>query len=521
VRGTCLFSDRLFTISVLFFFSLSFSSAQDSTAIRYGNLISKNDIVGYLNILTSDSLEGRETGKNGQKKAADFIASHFASLGLKPISHHTHLQHHPISVKNNAGKNIEVNQQYFLFMKDYFFLPGLPDSLIVLDTIFFAGYGISDIEYDDYRKMDVSGKAIMFFDGQPSGRKTIFPGQFTDWKKKIETIYKKKPSLVFVISDSLDKIIDSLNNGNYSAAISEAEMPAIPVIFITHQMARTFFPERDEEELDDARHYIDRKKKPKSFAVPTSAFIHLVNNTAELEGENVVGYLEGSDKKNETIIITAHYDHLGKRDSLIYPGADDDGSGTSAVMELAKIFSEAKKEGHAPRRSILFMTFSGEEKSLLGSSYYVTHPLIPLEETMTDLNIDMIGRTDEKHDSLKVRNYVYVIGSDKLSTDLHKINERANLLYTKLDLDYTFNNPDDPNRFYYRSDHYNFAKNKIPIIFYFNGTHVDYHKPTDTIDKIDFDLLVKRARLVFFTAWELANRNERINVDVKNAEGEK
>jgi Zn-dependent M28 family amino/carboxypeptidase len=226
--------------------------------------------------------------------------------------------------------------------------------------------------------------------------------------------------------------------------------------------------------------------------------------------------LEGTDKKDEVIVITAHYDHLGKKDTLIYYGADDDGSGTSAVMEMAKVFSDAAREGHRPRRSILFMTVSGEEKGLLGSSYYVTHPLLPLSKTVANLNIDMIGRTDKKHDSLGVRDYVYIIGSDKLSTQLHKINHDLNTTFTKMELDYTFNKPDDPNRFYYRSDHYNFAKNNIPIIFYFNGVHKDYHKPTDTFDKIQFDLLAKRAQLVFLTAWELANREERIKVDVKS-----
>src|SRR6185436_18353211 len=203
--------------------------------------------------------------------------------------------------------------------------------------------------------------------------------------------------------------------------------------------------------------------------------------------------------KDEVVVITAHYDHLGKRDSAMYRGADDNGSGTSAVMEMAKVFVKAKQEGHGPRRSILFMTVSGEEKGLLGSSYYIKHPLIPLQQTVADINTDMIGRTDVRHDTLGVRDYVYIIGADKLSTDLHRINEKANASVTQLELDYTYNKPGDPNRYYYRSDHYNFAKNKIPIIFYFNGTHADYHQPGDTIDKIDFDLLTRRARLAFLT----------------------
>ena len=420
--------------------------------------------------------------------------------------------------------NIEINQKYFLFMNDYYYMNGFADTVLVLDTIVFAGYGIAEKNYNDYEKINVAGKAILFFDGEPENKKNLMDGTSTqtqwafDWAKKLMVINEKKPSVVFIICDPLDKIIDSLNYPGQAENDKKPgpSSPAIPIIFITHDMARNFFPESTEEILDKSKSKIDRKGKPQSFVSTSSAFVSLVDNTDKMKGQNVVGFLEGTDKKEGVVVISAHYDHLGMRDSSFYHGADDDGSGTSTVMELAKVFSQAKKEGHPPRRSILFMTVSGEEKGLIGSKYYVSHPLIPLEETIVDLNIDMIGRTDEKHDTLNIRDYVYIIGSDKLSTELHRINEAANATYSKLELDYTYNKPGDPNRYYYRSDHYNFAKNKIPIIFYFNGTHKDYHKPTDTIDKIDFDLLVKRARLVFFTAWELANREGRIKVDVKN-----
>ena len=157
------------------------------------------------------------------------------------------------------------------------------------------------------------------------------------------------------------------------------------------------------------------------------------------------------------------------------------------------------------------MPVAGEEKGLLGSKYYTENPVYPLENTVADLNIDMIGRLDEKHADNP--NYVYLIGSDKLSNELHRISEEANSTYTNLELDYTYNDPNDPNRFYYRSDHYNFAKKNIPIIFYFNGTHEDYHKATDTVDKIDFEKMEKITRLVFYTCWELVNREERIQLN--------
>ena len=229
-----------------------------------------------------------------------------------------------------------------------------------------------------------------------------------------------------------------------------------------------------------------------------------------IKGENVLGYIEGTDLKEELIIITAHYDHLGKHDSLVFNGADDDGSGTVATLEIAEAFMLAKKAGKGPRRSVLIMPVSGEEKGLLGSKYYTDHPVYPLENTVANLNIDMIGRLDDWHDTA---NYVYLIGADRLSQELHDISEQVNKEHIGLNLDYKFNEENDPNRYYYRSDHYNFAKNNIPVIFYFNGVHEDYHKASDTVDKIDFQKIEIITRLVFLTAWELANRDERIVVD--------
>lgn len=229
--------------------------------------------------------------------------------------------------------------------------------------------------------------------------------------------------------------------------------------------------------------------------------------TENIETENVLGYLEGIDKKDELVIITAHYDHIGRSGEVINNGADDDGSGTSAVIEIAEAYSRAKAAGHGPRRSILFMTVTGEEKGLIGSQYYTNNPIFPLVNTVVDLNIDMIGRHDKAHDD--DREFVYLVGSDRHSTELHELSEKANNTFSHLSFDYTYNNENHPMRIYYRSDHWNFAKHNIPIIFYFNGVHEDYHRPTNTVDKIEFDLLQKRTQLVFYTLWIIANRENR------------
>ena len=229
------------------------------------------------------------------------------------------------------------------------------------------------------------------------------------------------------------------------------------------------------------------------------------------DSENVVAFIKGTEKPDEIVVLSAHLDHEGIKDGKIYNGADDDGSGTVAILEIAEAFKMAAKNGKGPKRSILFLHVTGEEKGLLGSKYYTQNPIFPLANTVCNLNIDMIGRIDDRHKDNP--NFVYLIGSDKLSMDLHNLSEEMNKKYMNIDLDYKYNDENDPNRFYYRSDHYNFAKHNIPIIFYFNGTHADYHKPTDTPDKINYELLENRTRLVFYTAWEVANREARITAD--------
>lgn len=459
----------------------------------------------YLEVLASDSLEGRETGKAGQKKAASFIAGVFLKEGLQPCVNGGYFQHTSLSARANKGKNFQVNEKFFVFMRDYFYPPGIVDSLFVVNNIVFAGHGIVQAGQDDYNGLDAKNSAVLFLEKGPGNKAP------ENLSKKIRDAKEKGAMVALIITDSLEQIINDFSYRN--AVLPTAEMP---YAFITREMAKSFFAEGKVRALEKKIKKCERTGKPCGLAAPTEALLSFVKETERLRGENVLGFLPGTDKKDEVLVLTAHYDHLGMHDSLIYYGADDDGSGTTAVLEMAKIFSEAAKEGFRPRRSILFMPVSGEEKGLLGSKYYVNHPIFPLEATVANLNTDMIGRTDEKHDSLGIREYVYIIGSDKLSTTLHSINETANTSFTQLELDYTYNRPEDPNRYYYRSDHYNFAKNNIPVIFYFNGSHADYHKPSDTIDKIQFDLLAKRTQLIFLTAWELANREDRIKVDVKS-----
>lgn len=230
------------------------------------------------------------------------------------------------------------------------------------------------------------------------------------------------------------------------------------------------------------------------------------------ESQNIIAYFEGSEYPNEYIFIAAHSDHEGVVDGEIYNGADDNGSGTAAVLEMAEAFNLAINDGYRPKRSIVFLHVTAEELGLHGSRYYTQNPVFPIENTVATLNIDMIGRVDNRHQDNE--NYIYLIGSDRISTELDFIARKANSEFTNLELDYKYNAESDPNAYYYRSDHYNFALKNVPVIFFFNGEHEDYSKPTDTADKINYPLLTKRAKLVFATAWYLANMDKPLSREV-------
>ena len=300
----------------------------------------------------------------------------------------------------------------------------------------------------------------------------------------------------------------------YSKSITSKELKELLYVY-----SSDYFEGRDTGEkgqkiaVDFLRNYY--QKQDIDAAINTENYFQkMILNIRgkDVKTENVVAIIPGAEIPEEYIVISAHLDHVGVKNGQIYNGADDDGSGNVAMLEIAEAFQMAVNENNRPKRSIIFLHVTGEEKGLLGSRYYTENPLYPLENTVANLNIDMIGRLDPKRVN-KDPNYIYLIGSDKLSNELHEVSERINRTYTNLILDYTFNADNDPNRFYYRSDHYNFAKNNIPVIFYFNGTHEDYHQPTDTADKINYDILKKRTKLIFHTAWELANMTNRIKLN--------
>ncbi len=506
-----------FIFYFLLFPSLLFSQQKDSIAIRYAKNISIANMSKNLHVLASDEYEGRETGKKGQKMAAEYIANQFKISGIPPYNGKSYYQEFNLNIIVPEPAEITVGGVKYAGNKDYYSYPEQSEEQIRAENVVFLGYGIQDENYNDYKDMDVKDKVVMILQGEPYSKDSLslITGKKTNslwsnyYKVKPEKAREKGVRVLLVVVDSLEKDIminkRRLEKPAVKLEINDEEMV---MIYISKQMADGILKVKNIEKI---KQEIVNTGKPLNIDVKTDFFIRIKNKAQRVSSENVLGYVEGGDLKEELIVVSAHYDHLGMDGDIVFNGADDDGSGTVAVIELAKTFEKAKKEGHGPRRSILFLAVAGEEKGLLGSTYYVKNPVYPLKNTVCDLNIDMIGRIDVKHENNP--DYIYLIGSDKLSSTLHNTSENVNKIYTNLELDYTYNDEKDRNRFYYRSDHYNFAKNGIPVIFYFNGVHADYHKETDEIEKINFDKIEKISRLVFFTAWELANRNERIKVD--------
>ena len=456
------------------------------TAKQYYKFITKEDLYKNLSILASDEYEGRETTKKGQKMAAEYIKNHFKNLNISPGNKGEYFQSFDVNVTDFTRVVFVLNKDTLNIIDDYYMIGGTKDTILLNKEIIDVNYGIQEDNYNDYSNINVTNKIVVLKQGVPENIKVDF--SWNNWRKKVKTAMSNGAIAVITVKNDYQKSVSILRDYllkpemkmHYDAKVKNKLIPNICI-------SKAFYKKNIKTSKTIATLSIDIKYKAPS--------------------ENVLGYIEGSENKNELLVISAHYDHLGFDNGEVCNGADDDGSGTVALMSIAKAFQKAKEEGNGPKRSILFLSVSGEEKGLFGSKYYTDNPVYPLKNTIADLNIDMVGRKDSLHDDY---NYIYIIGSDKISKDLHVINEKVNNNHFGFFLDYTYNDENDPNHFYYRSDHYNFAKKGIPVIFYFSGVHEDYHKPTDDIEKINFDKLEKLSRYIYLNAWELVNREERI-----------
>jgi hypothetical protein len=506
---------QLFLLLPLFSVFLNAQAIDPAEKVGYTSINATN-IKANLTVLASDSLEGRETSYLGQKKAANYIAGIFKKLNLEPLGDNgTYFQHfdvelsrvHPetkIIIETGGMKNSYVWGTDFIS-------EGARDTTVTGPAAF---VGFTDTELDSSAQARLAGRVVFVFIGKKdfandTSKATTLrrlysirrdagaiatlmipdedgPATFQHAKQMLSTFGSDKgvmrmksnvpllhpPSLRFIVSPVLAENVLKSSGKSLQQVRNELiqQGPFVPIF------------------IDDASVTIDA---------------HVIQETKQTE--NVLGFLPGSDPnlKTQVVVFSAHYDHIGKsRDGIIYHGADDDGSGTVAVLELAEAFA---KNPIKSKRSMLFLTVVGEEKGLFGSQYYVSHPVVPLEQTIACLNMDMIGRLDTMYEAKKDTNSIYIIGSDRISLELDSLLQAANRESEQLTLDYKFNSEQDPERFYYRSDHFNFAKNGVPIVFFFDGNHADYHKPTDTVDKILFERMGKLCRMIYDLGWKLGN----------------
>ncbi len=502
----------------------------DEQAQELAATITKSDLREHLTVLSADDMEGRETGEPGQKKAAAYLASQLKELGLPAIGDNQNY-YQTIKFSRQSWEAIDMrwNGEPLRHLWEYYSSPSKNSSrdTTAIEELVFLGYGIDDESYSDYRGQDVAGKSIIIFAGEPRGRDGNFllsgskdPSEYSlDDGRKLHSAYEHGVETVFIIDPAFKKNVQEVRRETLDGRMrmtdqTEAEREMANNVYITPQLAKQIFGKQYRKVIK-ARKRLQRNGRLRPVMIATDIQLTQTKNVRELIGENVLGYLRGTDPDlaDEVLVVSAHYDHIGRRGDAIFNGADDNGSGSSTVLEIAEAFVKAKAAGLGPRRSVLFLWVSGEEKGLLGSEYYANHPVFPLEHTVADINVDMVGRIDPAHEGNP--DYIYVIGSDRLSTELHDINEAVNRDFTQLELDYTYNAKDDPNNFYERSDHYNFAERGIPSVFFFNGTHADYHRDTDTIEKINFEKMARIGQLIFYNAWQLANQDKRIEVDVK------
>ncbi len=474
--------------AVLFSACTVFAQKKDWAA-HYATYIDSMDLRRHLEVLASDAYEGRETGKKGQQMAATYLIENFKKVGVAQAPGMSGFEQFFQVVETKPGGSISWAGKALTFKTDFIY------------------YGAkSKWSATDLPMMTLETAKLL----KPMAYILVAPVNSFELRAEVQRLKVAAPSglkgivLMHPNYEQVYQYLEHYTTTNSMRLLEGEKKEEIPTIMVNSSTVAPLLTK-------SFRYLTGKGKQPRKPSKKTIGMFSGSLNDGEtvLTSSNVLAFIPGSDPilSKEIVVITAHYDHIGMENGVVFNGADDDGTGTVALLEMAEAFMQAYREGNGVRRSILIMPVSGEEKGLLGSAYYTDHPVIPLEQTVANLNIDMIGRNDIAHENKS--DYIYVIGADRLSDDLHAANEWANKTYTKLELDYRFNDPKDPNQFYYRSDHYNFAKNNIPSVFYFSGVHEDYHQATDDVEKIIFSKVEKVTRLVFHTAWKLANDTQR------------
>jgi hypothetical protein len=512
--------------------------------------ITIEELEAHLTYLASDKLEGRATGEPGLDLAAKYLAEQAARIGLEPIDENRdYLQEYTlvkkvqdqstssISIRHKNGASSEVRKPLFCLNAEH-------DTIDLAGEIVFAGYGIYSAKdnYNSFENIDLKDKIVLVMSRGPMDHdndKSLLQNRdwndLSTWRYKLNALAMRMPKAILMVMDPRSgyQSIDQYASGmirylTTSSSVRElgdqrrSMMPgmAAKILFI-HMEAAEDILQSTGKTLIELQDHIDASLKPNSFLIPdTRVNIYTRYNKVEKPIPNVAGLIKGSDPEmqKEAIVFTAHFDHLGKnRRGEIYNGADDNASGTAALIEIGEAFVKLQKD---LKRSVLILWLSGEEIGLFGSKFYTYHPLIPLDQTVANVNLDMIGTVRTSRDTgIIYGEKVSVVGMDSISVigghqsvELLDIHNKS-IKKMRMASDFSMNSPDHPYRYYYRSDHYNFAKNDIPVLFYSTGIHVDYHKTSDNYERINFTKLEKVTELAFLVGYKLAKKAGRIKVD--------
>jgi hypothetical protein len=512
--------------------------------------IKPDDLREWLTYLASDELRGRAIYSEGLGLAAGYIQVHLQAWGVKPAGDSgSYLQSVKVlGVKSasHSSVTVQVGGESRTFKDgDGVTFPKNSGAkrMLTLDRVEFAGYGLDapGANHLDFRGKDVRGAAVVFLG--TSGPRSL------DSQNYRRVLIGRSRYVVDQLraSATVGPVPAASNRGGTGRGPNAPDFTTAqrldqnvpPAITATDAFFEFLFSKAPVR-YDELRRKADQQEDLPTFRLGGVTLTFHVDAdytiTRTQMTENIVGLVEGTDPqlKSTYVAFGAHYDHVGYAQSeladdgtrpgapgrvtpgaaadRVWNGADDDGSGIVTMMALARAFAE----GPRPRRSLLFVWHAGEESGLYGSRYFADHPTVPLDRIVAQLNIDMVGRN--RDDQISEANTVYLVGSDRISSELHQINREANLaLAQPMKLDYELNDPGELEQFYYRSDHYSYAAKGIPIIFFTTGLHPDYHANTDEVSKIEFPKMTRIAQLVYETGARVANLDHVPARDYKGA----
>ncbi len=522
-------------------------SPRSEALLSYQDKITVEFLRSHLKVFAHDSMRGRETGTPALKKAARYLARQYRKMGLKPVGvNNSYFQ--PFKLTANVTDSIafityketeegqkKVSRSVSSKNSAANYVRGFWGSDTLEAPIVFAGFGVVDSAHNinHLAGVNLQGKWVMYFEEIPHvvNGDTVVSPQIGRRQRLFSLLRDRGVKKILVITS--EKKFSSISHGRRGQLGEKSQMELSYLSknnssgsdrgynYVSPEMAAQLLGLSGPEALDTFKQQlVENIEEFKPYVTAYTLRQIPYTKKVTFESQNVAALIEGADPqlKDQVVVLTSHYDHVGiaQPDSTgdaIYNGADDDGSGTISLLNIAYALSEAAEDGVRPRRSILFLNVAGEEKGLLGSRYYSDHPIFPIEKTVANLNVDMIGRIDAKHEKKGVTDYVYVIGGDLISSGLDSLLRVANAKTGEIILSERYNDLNDPNQFYRRSDHWNFGRLGVPFIFFFTGVHEDYHQPSDEVNKIRFEKMKKIARTIYGTTVLVANTDERPVVD--------